>query len=250
MVGYMHSVDYGFEHGQWTEFENGDRIWRILISSTGALTLNFLLDDFYMPKGGKMYLYNNERTDLLGAYDYTQNTDTGTLGTWLVEGDSVWIEYFEPKEVYGLGRIHIAKATHGYRTSESYKQTKALNGSGNCNLDVNCSIGDDWEDFKEHNKKSVALMLSNGSSFCTGALVNNTENDGTPYFLTANHCLSTPQGAFGLALLFGWISPNTVCAAATPNQNGPMDKQTQSGATLRANSGGSDFSLVEMIKTL
>jgi len=244
--GYMHSVDYGFEHGQWTEFENGDRIWRILISSTGALTLNFLLDDFYMPKGGKMYLYNNERTDLLGAYDYTQNTDTGTLGTWLVEGDSVWIEYFEPKEVYGLGRIHIAKATHGYRTSESYKQTKALNGSGNCNLDVNCPIGDDWEDFKEHNKKSVALMLSNGTSFCTGALVNNTENDGTPYFLTANHCLSTPQGAFGLALLFGWISPNTVCAAATPNTNGPMDKQTQSGATLRANSGGSDFSLVEM----
>jgi len=31
--GYMHSVDYGFEDGVWTNLENGDRIWRILISS-------------------------------------------------------------------------------------------------------------------------------------------------------------------------------------------------------------------------
>ena len=24
--GYSHSVDYGFDDGQWTELENGDRI--------------------------------------------------------------------------------------------------------------------------------------------------------------------------------------------------------------------------------
>ena len=31
--GYMHSVDYGFDDGVWTVLENGDRIWRILITS-------------------------------------------------------------------------------------------------------------------------------------------------------------------------------------------------------------------------
>ena len=34
--GYMHSVDYGFEDGQWDILDNGDRIWTILISSNGA----------------------------------------------------------------------------------------------------------------------------------------------------------------------------------------------------------------------
>ena len=93
--GYMHSVDYGFDDGVWTVLENGDRIWRILITSKNALSLNFIFDDFYMPEGGYIYLYNNQRTDLLGAYDSNQNQDSGVLGTWLVEGDSVWIEYFE-----------------------------------------------------------------------------------------------------------------------------------------------------------
>ena len=63
--GYMHSVDYGFNEGQWTTLDNGDRIWRILISSPGALSVNVVFDDFFMPDGGKVYLYNNEKTDLL-----------------------------------------------------------------------------------------------------------------------------------------------------------------------------------------
>ena len=94
--GFMHSVDYGFDEGQWTTLENGDRIWRISISSPGALSLNVIFDDFFMPDGGNVYLYNNERTDLLGAYTATQNQESGILGTWLVQGDVLWIEYYEP----------------------------------------------------------------------------------------------------------------------------------------------------------
>ena len=44
--GYTHSVDYGIEDGSWTVLENGDRVWRLLISSEGALSLNFIFDDF------------------------------------------------------------------------------------------------------------------------------------------------------------------------------------------------------------
>ena len=34
-----------------------------------------------------------------------------------------------------------------------------------------------------------AIIIVGGSGSCTGAMVNNTAQDGTPYFLTANHCL-------------------------------------------------------------
>ena len=85
--GYMHSVDYGFEDGQWDILENGDRIWRILISSPSALSLNFVFDNLFIPKGASLYLYNDDKSDLLGAYTSDQNQEGGILGTWLVEGD-------------------------------------------------------------------------------------------------------------------------------------------------------------------
>ena len=240
--GYMHSVDYGFEDGVWTTLENGDRIWRLMVKSDNALSLNFIFDDFYMPEGGYIFLYNNQKSDLLGAYDSRQNQDSGMLGTWLVEGESVWIEYFEPIESYNQGRLHLAKATHGYRNAETFNQAKGLNDSGNCNLDVDCSIGDDWSDLKDHNKRSAGILLSGGSGFCSGALINNTENDGTPYFLTANHCYSNPAS---WAFRFGWISPNTVCATSANSSDGPTN-MTISGASLRARDAGSDFALVEI----
>ena len=240
--GYMHSVDYGLQDGKWDVLENGDRIWRILISSPEALSLNFIFDNLFIPKGGSLYLYNSDKSDLLGAYTHKQNQEGGILGTWLVEGDSVWIEYYEPQNVVGQGTLHIAKATHGYRNADTYNLAKGLNDSGDCNLDVDCSIGEDWDELKEHNKRSVGILLSGGSGFCSGALINNTENDGTPYFLTANHCYSDPSS---WAFRFGWISPNTVCATTANSSNGPTN-MTISGATLRARDAGSDFALVEI----
>jgi len=240
--GYNHSVDFGLQDGTWTELDNGDRVWRLLVSSPGALSLNFIFDDFYIPEGGKLYLYSDDREDLLGAYTSTQNQESGILGTWLVYGDKVWLEYYEPANVINQGRLHIAKAIHGYRNAASKNNLKGLNDSGDCNLDVNCSIGDDWEDLKNHNKKSVALIIM-GGGVCTGALINNTENDGTPYFLTANHCYGGDEATW--AFRFGWISPTNVCATTANSQNGPTN-MTISGSTLKSRSSSSDFALVQI----
>jgi hypothetical protein len=110
----------------------------------------------------------------------------------MVNGDKVWIEYFEPSNANGQGRLHIAKATHRYRGLQKPAQTKSLGDSDTCNVDVDCAIGDDYDYIKDHNKRSVAL-INLGNSICTGTLINNTSNDGTPYFLTADHCYSNPS---------------------------------------------------------
>jgi hypothetical protein len=36
----------------------------------------------------------------------------------------------------------------------------------------------------------VLELIINGNTYCTGSLVNNTAQDGTPYLLTATHCLN------------------------------------------------------------
>jgi lysyl endopeptidase len=241
--GKEFDVNYGLKNsGEWTEMENGDRIWRIRFHSKGAITLNFLLENFSIPRGAKIYLYSNDRTALLGAYDATQNNDAKVLGTWLVDGDDVWIEYFEPKKVAGQGMFTIKKVVHGYRSQLQFAADKGLNDSGNCNLDVDCEIDADLEALKNHAKKGVVMLLSGSSGFCSGSLINNTNNDGTPYVLTARHCGTSPAN---WAFRFNWISPNPVCATTQNSTNGPTT-QTMSGAQSRANRQQSDFHLVEI----
>ena len=241
--GYEFFVDHNLNNsGSWATLPNGDRIWRIRYVSDGAKTMNFLFSDFYMPRGAKVYIYNNARTDLLGAYDATQNNDQRVLGTWLVKGDDIWIEYYEPLEVAGEGKLEIFKVVHGYRSADDMaKSPNGIDDSGDCNYDVDCPM--DIDDLKDINKKSVGLIIINGNSHCTGALVNNTNNDGTPYFLTADHCYSNPAE---WAFRFNWISPDPVCASTSNSTNSDDYYQTLSGAELRARRQQSDFCLVEI----
>lgn len=227
--------------GKWDELPNGGMVWRMRFQSNDAITLNFLLEDFEIPQGSKIYLYNNDRTDLIGAYDFQQNNKEKTLSTWLIEGDDVWIEYYEPKKVAGLGKFTISKVVHGYRSQTAYKNDKNLNASGACNHDVDCPIGD-LDEQKDHVKKSVGLIMINNSSWCSGALINTTDNDGTPYFLTANHCFSNPAN---WAFRFNWISPTPICGENQNSTNGAF-LQTMSGSTLKARRQQTDFMLVEI----
>jgi lysyl endopeptidase len=247
--GHEFMVDHNLSNsGSWHDLPNGDRIWRIRFASRGAKTMNFLFSDFYMPAGAKVYLYNNDRSDLLGAYDAKQNNENRVLGTWLVKGEDIWIEYYEPAAVAGQGKLEIFKVIHGYRTAGSIAKSPddALNGSANCNYDVDCFMAD-IEGLKDINKKAVGLIIVDDSSFCTGALINNTSNDGTPYFLTAEHCYSNPAN---WAFRFNWISPDPVCAQNTNSTNTDEYYETVSGAVLRAKREASDFCLVEITADL
>lgn len=239
--GYEFKVEHNLDtSGKWTTLPNGDRIWRIRYQSSGAKTMNFLLKDFYIPKGATLYLYNNDRTDVLGAYDYSQNNEQEVLGTWVVKGEDIWLEYYEPVGVLGQGRFNVLKVIHGYRTMETYM---SRNDFDNCFHDVDCDMPD-IQGFKDINKKAVGMVLVNNSAWCSGALVTNTSNDGTPYFLTAEHCYSDPSE---WAFRFNWISPDPVCAGTEDStSNGPDGYYTLSGAALKAKHFLTDFCLVEI----
>jgi hypothetical protein len=242
--GFEHQVSLGFEDGKWNQLKNGDKIWLLNVKSDGAKTLNFLFDEFLIPRGAKLYFYNNDRTDLLGAYTSTQNRDDLQFGSWLIDGDNIWIEYFEPADASFEGQLHISKVVHGYRSVNDIPElSKALNDSGPCNQDVDCPVGDDFDSKKDELKKSVAMILVGSSGFCSGSLINNTRNDGSPLFLTANHCLGSSVSSW--AFRFNWISPSPSCSTTTNSPNGNFN-QTVSGASLLASNSKSDFALLEI----
>ncbi|MFH1320189.1 MAG: PKD domain-containing protein [Bacteroidota bacterium] len=231
--GYNIPVNLNLQNsGLWETIGKGNRIWRLKIVSTGALSINLTFDDYFLPEGAKLFIYNEDKTEVIGSFTNKNNKPFRELGTTLVHGDIIIVEYFEPGKVADQGSLSIGTVTHGYRDLFSY--AKGLGDSGPCNNNVICPVGDSWRD----QIRSVAIIIVGGSAACTGSLINNTCEDGTPYFLTANHCLGGSVSTW--VFRFNWDSP--IC---TPTQNGPTN-QTISGATLRANNSGSDFGLIEL----
>jgi lysyl endopeptidase len=240
-------VDHNFnEVGEWTILENGDKIWRMSYKSKDALTLNFMFDVFKIPEGAKLYVYNNDKTDLIRPFTHHNNNAEEVLGTWFVEGNQATIEYYQPANVTGKARLTVGSVIHGYRSAETYQ--KGLNDSGACNQDVDCDITPGGADpfgldtVKENVKKANAMIVVGGNGACSGTLVNNTNNDGTPYFITANHC---GGGEAGWAFRFNWRSSNISCSTTANSTDGSFN-QTVSGAILRANSSQSDMNLVQI----
>lgn len=239
--GFEHQVDLGLNNsGTWDQLPNGDRIWRLLVQSPGALSLNFIFNKFELPEGAYVMLYPEDQSYYHKAYTAINNNAAQMLGTAILSGESIVIEYYEPASVVGLGELNLETVVHGYRKISVYagKLEKALNSSGPCNIDADCPLGNGWED----QKKSVAMIVS-GGGVCSGALVNNTAQNGTPYFLTANHCGFNA----GWAFYFDWRSPIPDCATTANSSNGTYNELN--GAQLRASNAGSDFALLELNAT-
>lgn len=243
--GFKHEVSLTSENsGEWITVPNG-RLWRLGIVSEGANTLNLLMDSYHLPEGAYLYLYDTKATNRVGAYTSRNNREDGLLGTELVHGDAIVVEYFEPHAVAGQGTFRITDVVHGYRSLQLIQNEleKALNSSGDCNIDVHCPLGNGWE----NQIRSVAMIVVNGSGICTGALINNSCNDGTPYFLTANHCLGGSTGSW--AFRFNWASPpGTEDCATTANSvdPGPPYDQTANGATTLVSGSQADYALLQI----
>ena len=239
------------QDGEWTDVPNVGRIWRAGIRSTDAINLSVNFDNFYIPQGARLQLYNKERDDLSKTYSSAQNRQNKQLASWYVTGDLIWIEYFEPAYVSSEAQLVIGSVIHGYRLGrirQYVENTRGLNDSGSCNYDVNCSIGADFDDKKDLVKKTVALLTLGNGYLCSASLMNNTRNDKTPYLLTANHCLEVSDPAYW-TIRFNWMSPNPVCGSSE-DSNDLQTNFTMSGAEEKASNALSDFALVEMFSSI
>ena len=232
-------VDVSLQNaGTWQTLTNGDRVWRLKIRSRGALSINLIYTSFFMPEGATFHIYNEAKTDVIGAFTSENNKPGKGFATGLVKGETCILEYFEPFTHRNEGIINISQVIHGYRDAfkqtGSQKQTKLYGDSNDCHNNVNCAVGDDWQD----EKRSVVLIVIGGSG-CNGVLINNTNEDKKPYFLTANHCYGDSFSADSWVFYFNYESPTCV------NENVPKNESI-SGASLRARAADTDFCLLEL----
>ncbi len=236
------------KEGEWTDIpELNGRIWRAGILSRDAINISVNFDDFYIPEGARLQLYNEDRSDVSRIYNSKENNESGLLGSWFVEGDLIWVEYFEPFGIADSAKLVIGSIIHGYRMGEVdafVEDQRGLNDSGACNFDVNCTTGTDFDAHKDIVKKAVALLNLGNGFLCSASLINNTAENKRPYLLTANHCLQNSNPGLW-SVRFNWTSPSPICGEEIET----LDIQTNftiSGTVLRANNVLSDFALVEL----
>ena len=216
--------------GTWFDLQNGDRIWFLKLTCEQALSVNLTFTNSEIPEGNELFVFNEKRDFILGKFSQ-EHIYKGQLGTELVPGSSVIVEYYVTRG-NSNGKIEVSTVTHGYRTVDEF-QEKAFGGSGACNMNVNCPDGLPWQ----QERNSAVMLVSGSNGFCSGALINNTLNDGKPYVLTANHCYSDPTNWI---FRFNWQAADCNNPAASPSF------QSLSGSVLRSRRTPSDFCLVEI----
>lgn len=242
-VGVSVPVEVNIENsGTWTELPGGGKIWRLTLESEGALALGVYYDDFWLPYGGELYLYNERKDQILGAYTEDNNNPECTFANQLVQGEKVTLEYYQPAETVIMPNLNISELSYNYRgVTFDYIER---GGSVWCMININCSPeGDNWQDEKKGVVKQY-MKIGWGYYLCSGSLINNTSQDKTPYVLTAFHC---GEGAT-TADLNQWVFYYNYEAATCSGNWGPSN-QTQTGCAKRAEGDyepGSDFLLLEL----
>ncbi|GHS92017.1 hypothetical protein FACS1894203_3840 [Bacteroidia bacterium] len=174
--------------GMSYQLPDGTRVWQVGIRSRGAYSINVLFGEFNIPEGGKLFLYNSNRTHVIGAFTRENNiSGNNILPVQPVEGEEIIIEYSEPAYAAFEGKLKITEVNHDYRNIFlKAGEPEVDRNTYPCMTDAACSGA-----INKENLRSTVLLIINGTTGCTGTLINNTKNDGTPYLLTATHCLNS-----------------------------------------------------------
>ena len=179
-------VTYTLSDGLWQDVETG-RVWTMAFESEGALSLNYIFDNMYLPDGACLFIVNQDNTVVYGPVTSSVvASNESTFLTDIIPGSKSTIILFEPLTQIDKSRLSIKRVVHGYRSFSINKSKRLLGESSGCNIDVAC--------FPEYEKESegVALvLLSTGEDLCSGSLLMSTDLSFDPYFLTAFHCIDT-----------------------------------------------------------
>jgi hypothetical protein len=222
--------------GRWILSEDGNLIWQVGIFSRKAYCINVYFDPFYLPDGAKLFLYSAGYSNIIGAYTSQNNNDKNVLPVSPVNGEIIYIE-LNISANHDNYLLAIKKVGHGYDNIFNNNSLKSMSDAGSCNIDVNCQIGESWQNTKNAVFRFIFFNSQKKKyEYCTGSLINNTKEDYTPYFITAGHCLFNTEAANTLVACFNYES--YFCGGSKKS-----DKKTITGAEILAYNPNLDFAL-------
>lgn len=199
--------------------------WRGSVQAEGAARVRVRLDDVALPAGTRLWIYG--ATGEAIAFDASLARN-GQLWTPSIAGETATIEIDAPTEAaFRIGAVADVRTSAEVAPDDS-----------SCISDISCNNAGNGLD------RAIAFYHYVGGTRvfgCSGGLINNIKNDGTPYFLTANHCVRSDSSASSVEAFFDYRS-NT-CNGPAP----ALDALPRAnGSTLLVTSGASDVTLLKL----
>ncbi len=213
--------------------ENDFLIYTLTILAEDAKNISISFSDFNLSRDAKLSLFTKyEYTDDI---TFTQNNKSRIWASRVYQGNSIFIVLKTKNKKDDFDNLKIGAINFGYKKFGNSPDFGNVGVSANCQVNANCPLGNGWD----NEKNSIALIVANGGTLCTGSLIMNTCNSRTPYLLTANHCLAAGN-------VPNWVFQFQTLSADCNTNVGWREDIQFNGCILRANNASSDFALLEL----
>ncbi len=228
-----------YDLGIWNKVDN-NLIWRLEINVPNAEQLNIYFSNINLNESDKIYIYNPLKSRTI---DIT-NQESSVNCTDFVTGDRIIIEL---NSTNPNKKIPFTISEVGVKLPQL---TRGFGNAGDCEVHINCPEGNNWQ----NEKNGVARVLVKEGSltfWCSGSLINNTRNDGTPLFLTANHCGEQSDSIDYTQWLFYFNYQSEYCGQPVeePLYN-LITGSTLLAKSLNGTSASSDFKLLKLAESI
>ncbi len=226
-------------NGQWVS-KDDMQIWRVHLVSPGAYSLGLYFSAFELTENASLFVYNPDGTHIKGAYTWQNNKDYGHFTVGHLPGEELVIELQVTGHDRDYGRLRLDRLSHAFLPvfAEMSAKKTSLGSSQDCEIDINCAEGDDWQIMKR-SICQISISTPASTLLCSGVLINNTAYDGKPYILTAEHCINSAFYAARSVFYFDY--ENSECGANDATRN-----KSISGSSLYSTGDSIDFTLVKM----
>ena len=224
-----------FARGVIANTDHGTVTWGTAIQVEGAARLRLHLENVRLPEGTTLWVYGRGETPRGFGRELL---DSGSLWTPSVDGSTIYLDVEAP-----AGGPVSFSVRELMQLVTSTIRTPAPNDTPSCLLDVNCVGSSQFDQISNvsHGIAQLQFVKNGGTFVCSGGLLNDRGQTGTPYLLTANHCMSDQSVASTLETFFEFKTSS--CGGTTPSFS---SLPRASGAQLLATSASSDFTFLQL----
>ncbi len=239
-----------FNRGVIETSDDGSFVWALTVTSPGAQAIRLHLTDFSLPDDGEMF-FVGPNGQAHGPYVGAGRNENGDFWTRSIASDTgtVVLRYNGGAPDADLPKMSFVISEVGHirgrppRPEQQSHDGWPCSDNAACVVDVNCvstgpaALAED----------AVAKMEWIQGPFiytCSGGLLADTDaSSQVPYFLTANHCLSSDNSSLETFFNYTTDSCNGACPDSLVSGGTPPPASTV-GATVAATGSAGDFTLL------
>jgi len=246
------AVGKAFNNGVVEQSSDGSFVWAMIVTSPGAQAIRVHFTDFSLPDNTEMYILgpNGQAHGPYVGRGRNNNSDFWTRSIFSDTGKLV-LNYTGDTPDIDQQKISFTISDVGHirgrppRSQEMIYDEWPCSDNADCLIDVNC-VNTGPAALAEKAVAKIEWIKMPYIYTCSGGLLADTDSTTQiPYFLTANHCLSSSNTSLETFFNYTTDSCKGTCPGNVLNGNRPPTADTI-GATVVATGRKGDFTLLTL----